>query len=115
LKIVVLDGAALDPGDLTWQRMERLGTLVRYDRTPEPLIVPRIGDAELIIPNKTPLTALCIVSGVLFIENRIVNGRIRRLPRCCAQPSCKRRRSGTQCSGPARSAARQGSAAGRLR
>lgn len=60
MKIVVLDGAALDPGDLTWQGMERLGTLVRYDRTPEPLIVPRIGDAEIIITNKTPLTAQTI-------------------------------------------------------
>ena len=57
MKIVVLDGAALDPGDLTWQGIERLGTLVRYDRTPEPLIVPRIGDAEIVITNKTPLTA----------------------------------------------------------
>ena len=62
MKIVVLDAAALDPGDLTWQSMERLGTLVRYDRTPEPLIVPRIGDAEIVITNKTPLTAQTIQS-----------------------------------------------------
>ena len=56
MNIVVLDGAALDPGDLGWQGLEQVGSVTRYDYTPENLIVPRIGQAEIVITNKTPLT-----------------------------------------------------------
>lgn len=55
-KIVVLDGYTLNPGDLSWDGMKRLGDLVVYDRTPTNLIIERIGDAEIIFTNKTPLT-----------------------------------------------------------
>ena len=56
MKIVVLDGYTLNPGDLTWEGLEKIGTLTVYDRTPKDLIVDRIGDAEIIFTNKTPLT-----------------------------------------------------------
>lgn len=56
MKIVVLDGYALNPGDLSWERLEGLGELTVWDRTPNELTVERIGDAELIITNKTPIT-----------------------------------------------------------
>ena len=42
--------------------------------------VPMEHEMELPEYNKTPLTALCIVSGILFIENRIVNGRVKIRP-----------------------------------
>lgn len=57
MKIVVLDGYTLNPGDLNWDGFEALGELTVYDRTPADKIVERIGDAEIVILNKTPLTA----------------------------------------------------------
>ncbi len=56
MEIVVLDGYTLNPGDLTWERLEKLGNLTVYDRTPADKIVERIGDAEIVYTNKTPLT-----------------------------------------------------------
>ncbi len=56
MKIVVLDGYTLNPGDLSWDGMGKLGDLTVYDRTAKEDIVSRIGDAEIIITNKTPIT-----------------------------------------------------------
>ena len=56
MKIVVLDGYALNPGDLSWECLTRFGDVTVYDRTPAELIIPRIGDAEIILLNKTPIT-----------------------------------------------------------
>jgi glycerate dehydrogenase len=56
MKIVVLDGYTLNPGDLSWSELEKLGEVTVYDRTPKDKIVERIGDAEAIYTNKTPLT-----------------------------------------------------------
>lgn len=56
MKIVVLDGYTLNPGDLTWEGLEKLGELTVYDRTPEDKILERIGDAEIIYTNKTPIS-----------------------------------------------------------
>lgn len=56
MKIVVLDGYTLNPGDITWEGFEKLGNVTVYDRTPEDLIVERIGDAEIVYTNKVPLT-----------------------------------------------------------
>ena len=55
MKIVVLDGYAENPGDLTWSALENLGNLVVYDRTEETKIVERINDAEIVIVNKTKI------------------------------------------------------------
>ena len=57
MKIVVLDGYALNPGDLSWEELKKYGELTVYDRTPSEEIVRRIGDAEIVFTNKTPLTA----------------------------------------------------------
>jgi len=62
MKIVVLDGYTLNPGDLSWGDLERIGTLTVYDRTAYDLsgldmIIDRIGDAEAIFTNKTPITS----------------------------------------------------------
>lgn len=55
MKIVVLDGYTLNPGDLCWKNLEALGDTVIYDRTNESEIVSRIGDAQVVLTNKTPL------------------------------------------------------------
>ncbi|WP_238915686.1 D-2-hydroxyacid dehydrogenase [Clostridium sp. YIM B02555] len=55
MNIVVLDGYTLNPGDITWDGMERLGNLTVYDRTPVDKIVERIGSAEVVFTNKTPI------------------------------------------------------------
>lgn len=59
MKIVVLDGYTLNPGDLEWKSLEKLNELTVYDRTPaddEREIIARIGDAQAIYTNKTPIT-----------------------------------------------------------
>lgn len=58
MKIVVLDGHALNPGDLSWQGFEAYGEVVVYDRTSytnKQEIIERIGSAEAILTNKTPI------------------------------------------------------------
>lgn len=63
MKIVVLDGYTENPGDLSWERLEQLGELTVYDRTAyaeSPLIAERIGDAEIVVLNKTPLSRATI-------------------------------------------------------
>lgn len=62
MKIVILDGYTENPGDLSWAGFEALGALTVYDRTPEEEIVNRIGDAEIAITNKTPITAATIAA-----------------------------------------------------
>ena len=63
MKIVVLDGYTENPGDLSWEGLEKFGELTVYDRTSytdSPLIAERIGDAEIAIINKTPITKATI-------------------------------------------------------
>ena len=57
MKIVILDGQALNPGDLNWESISSLGDTTIYDQTVgEEQIIARIGGADIIIPNKTPIT-----------------------------------------------------------
>ncbi|MFA9376494.1 MAG: D-2-hydroxyacid dehydrogenase [Lachnotalea sp.] len=72
MKIVVLDGYTENPGDLAWSGMEALGELTVYDRTSITNIqetIDRIGNAELIITNKTPITKeiLKVCSSIKYI------------------------------------------------
>lgn len=55
MKIVILDGYTENPGDLSWEGFEKLGELTVYDRTAKEDVISRIGDAEAVIVNKTPL------------------------------------------------------------
>ncbi len=57
MQIAVLDGLTLNPGDNPWSAVEKLGELTIYDRTPAELIVSRAAGADIIVTNKTPLTA----------------------------------------------------------
>ena len=59
MKIVVLDGYTENPGDLSWDELGKLGEITVYDRTSyqdAPIIAERIGDAEIVVLNKTPIT-----------------------------------------------------------
>ena len=57
MKIVVLDGFCLNPGDLDWSVFEQFGELTVYDRTPANLTVERSKDADILLTNKTVLNA----------------------------------------------------------
>jgi len=59
MKIVILDGYTENPGDLSWEGFEQLGKLTVYDRTSltdAGEAIARIGEAEVVLTNKTPLT-----------------------------------------------------------
>lgn len=57
MKLVILDGHTINPGDLDWGCFSRFGDVTRYDRSlTEADIIRRIGDAEIILLNKAPIT-----------------------------------------------------------
>ena len=56
MKTVILDGYTLNPGDLSWDKLKELGDVVIYDRTPVELTAERIGDAEVVLTNKAPVS-----------------------------------------------------------
>src|SRR5690606_7566009 len=56
-RIVVLDGYALNPGDLDWAPLHALGQVTVYDRTPEAAVTARAKDAEIILTNKAIISA----------------------------------------------------------
>ncbi|MFT3963225.1 D-2-hydroxyacid dehydrogenase [Propionivibrio sp.] len=56
MKIVVLDGYTLNPGDLTWAGIEKFGEVTVYDRTAPEEVRGRLAGAEIVFTNKTPLT-----------------------------------------------------------
>jgi glycerate dehydrogenase len=88
--IVVLDGFTLNPGDLSWQALQKLGECKIYERTPANEIVSRASHAEIVLTNKTPLSRETIASlpslryiGVLATGHNIVDSdaaRERRIP-----------------------------------
>ena len=73
MKIVVLDGYTENPGNLSWEELGKLGELTVYDRTSltdEAEAIARIGDAEIVFTNKTPITrkVLDACPGIRFIS-----------------------------------------------
>ncbi len=56
MKIVILDGHAVNPGDLRWDSLNQFGEVTVYECTPDELAAQRIGDAEIVLINKTPIT-----------------------------------------------------------
>lgn len=53
MKIVILDGYTLNPGDISWDDFETLGDFTTYDRTSPDKIIERSGNAEIVLANKT--------------------------------------------------------------
>ena len=92
MKIVVLDGYTLNPGDLTWAGLEALGDCRVYERTAPEDVLPRAAGAEVLLTNKTVLTADQITHlpdlryiGVLATGYNIVDvdaARARKIPVC---------------------------------
>ncbi len=92
MKIVVLDGYTLNPGDLSWKEMEALGELIVYDRTNPLQIVERAKEADIVLTNKVPLSAQTINQlaslkyiGVLATGYNIIDvaaARARNIPVC---------------------------------
>lgn len=56
MNIVVLDGHALNPGDLSWDTLASMGSLTVYPRTETSMVIPRCQDAEIVLTNKVPFT-----------------------------------------------------------
>ncbi len=92
MKIVVLDGYTLNPGDISWQGLDALGELTVYDRTKTDEIAQRIQGAEAVFTNKTPLSRETIENaetlryiGVLATGYNVVDveaARERKIPVC---------------------------------
>ena len=57
VKIVILDAYTANPGDLDWDELASLGQLQTYDRTPADIVIKRAVDAEIVLTNKTVLSA----------------------------------------------------------
>ena len=73
MKIVILDGHAINPGDLSWDALRGLGDVEVFDRTAEDVIASRAGEAEVVLASRTPLRARTLAQlkrlryiGVLF-------------------------------------------------
>ena len=64
MKIVILDSYSANPGDLSWQELEALGTVTAYERTKPEETVARAADAEIILTNKV------VISREVMISNR---------------------------------------------
>ena len=56
MKIVILDGHVENPGDLSWEPLAQLGEVTVYDRSAPKDVIARIGDAPIVITNKTVIT-----------------------------------------------------------
>lgn len=69
MKMVILDGYALNPGDLSWDRLKEFGQVIVYDRTTPEQVINRVGDAQVIFTNKTklPRELLEKLSSVKFV------------------------------------------------
>jgi len=55
MKIVILDGHAVNPGDLSWDFLNQFGDVTVYERTPVEEVAKRIGDADIVLTNKSPI------------------------------------------------------------
>lgn len=56
MKVTILDGNAVNPGDLSWAELEKLGSLIVYPRTAPGDVIARIGDSEAVLLNKVNIT-----------------------------------------------------------
>ena len=60
MKIIVLDGYGMNPGDLSWEALGQLGDLIVYDRTAPEKVIERAKDAEVLLTNKVVLSEAII-------------------------------------------------------
>ena len=69
MKIVVLDGYGVNPGDLSWGKLGELGELTVYERTAPEEVLTRTEEAEIVLTNKVVLSAdvLCKLPKLKYI------------------------------------------------
>ncbi|MGY3214307.1 NAD(P)-dependent oxidoreductase [Mucilaginibacter sp. HD30] len=60
MKIVILDGHTINPGDISWQGLQQLGEVVIHERTAPHQLLERAARADILLSNKTPITASVI-------------------------------------------------------
>ena len=53
MKIVVMEGKGVNPGDMSWKQIQQFGELIVYERTASEEIIDHVGDAEIVLTNKT--------------------------------------------------------------
>lgn len=53
MKLVVMDGKGVNPGDMSWKQIQQFGELIVYERTASEEIIDHVGDAEIVLTNKT--------------------------------------------------------------
>ena len=56
MKISILDGHAVNPGDISWEGFKAFGSVKVFDNTPQDKVIEHIGDSEVVLTNKTPVT-----------------------------------------------------------
>ena len=93
MKIVVLDGYALNPGDLSWEDWKPLGELVVYDRTSPDELLSRAGDAEVLLTNKTVLGEAEIEALPALRRQRKLPPRSWTVPSSMESPATQKRHS----------------------
>lgn len=64
MKIIVLDGYAMNPGDLSWESLKKLGEVIIYDRSTESEVKTRIVNADIVLTNKAIINAEAIAQAV---------------------------------------------------
>lgn len=62
MKIVVLDGHGMNPGDISWEALEKLGDVTVYDLTPDSEVISRASDADIVLTNKVVMSKEVIES-----------------------------------------------------
>ncbi len=62
MQIVVTDGYTLNPGDLSWDNLKKLGDVIIHDRTYPDELIERCKDADIIVSNKTPIDSIAITT-----------------------------------------------------
>jgi glycerate dehydrogenase len=92
MRLTILDGRTTNPGDLSWEPLEQLGSLTVHDRTAAADVVARAADADVVLTNKTPLPGAAIAAlpglrciGVLATGYNVVDvaaARDRGIPVC---------------------------------
>lgn len=69
MNIVILDGFAVNPGDMDWSEFEEYGTVKVYDATPKEMVIPRLREAEVVFTNRVQIdgAVLDAVPGIRLV------------------------------------------------
>lgn len=90
MKITILDGAALNPGDLSWAPLNKFGTVTVYPRTAQSEVAKRIADSDAILLNKINITddILCKCPNLKYIGVQATGYNVIDLDACKKHSVC---------------------------